>query len=294
MKREVMLTSPEDNLERYLREIREYPMLDPARELDLARRWRDRRDGEALRQLVGSHLRLVFKIARGYRGYGLPLADLIAEGNLGVMQAAGKFDPDRGFRFATYAVWWIRATIQEFILHNWSLVKIGTTAAQKRLFFKLRALKGRLKELDEGDLSPETVRTIATELDVSDADVIEMNRRLGGDRSLNAVAAGSESETEWLDLLADDRPHQEDLLAGASELAWRRRLLARGLERLNERERRILSERQLSDTPRTLDDLSREYAISRERVRQIEAKALEKLQRMVLAAANDAAPAAAA
>lgn len=292
MKEGNVLMSPVDNLERYLREIRGFPMLSAEKEQALARRWRDRQDPEALRQLVGSHLRLAFKIARGYRGYGLPLGDLIAEGNLGLMQAATRFDPDRGFRFATYAVWWVRATIQEYILHNWSLVKIGTTAAQKKLFFNLRALKGRLEELEEGDLSPAAVCGIATELDVPEAEVVEMNRRLGGDRSLNAMLAG-ESDTEWLDLLADDRPQQEEVLAKADELAWRRNLLEQGLAKLNPRERHILSERQLSDNPRTLDDLSREYSISRERVRQIEARALEKLQKSVLQAANDAEAAAA-
>ncbi|MBW7851494.1 MAG: RNA polymerase sigma factor RpoH [Rhodospirillales bacterium] len=292
MKEGNVLMSPVDNLERYLREIRGFPMLSAENEQELARRWRDRQDPEALRQLVGSHLRLAFKIARGYRGYGLPLGDLIAEGNLGLMQAATRFDPDRGFRFATYAVWWVRATIQEYILHNWSLVKIGTTAAQKKLFFNLRALKGRLEELEEGDLSPATVRGIATELEVPEAEVVEMNRRLGGDRSLNAMLAG-ESDTEWQDLLADDRPQQDEVLVRADELAWRRGLLEQGLAKLNPRERHILSERQLSENPRTLDDLSREYAISRERVRQIEARALEKLQKSVLQAANDAEAAAA-
>lgn len=292
MKEGNVLMSPVDNLERYLREIRGFPMLSAEKEQELARRWRDHQDPEALRQLVGSHLRLAFKIARGYRGYGLPLGDLIAEGNLGLMQAATRFDPDRGFRFATYAVWWVRATIQEYILHNWSLVKIGTTAAQKKLFFNLRALKGRLEELEEGDLSPATVRGIATELEVPEAEVVEMNRRLGGDRSLNAMLAG-ESDTEWQDLLADDRPQQDEVLVKADELAWRRGLLEQGLAKLNPRERHIFSERQLSENPRTLDDLSREYSISRERVRQIEARALEKLQKSVLQAANDAEAAAA-
>ena len=273
-------------LTQFLAEARRFPMLSADREQELARAWRDAGDSEALRQLVGSHLRLVVKIARGYAGYGLPIADLIAEGNVGLMQAAEKFDPDRGFRFATYAMWWIRASIQEYILRSWSLVKMGTTAAQKKLFFNLRKLKAQLQELDAGDLSPETVRTIAEELAVPETEVVEMNRRLAAsDSSLN-VTIGTEGDTEWLELLRDDRPDQETLIADADELAMRRRLLGKALERLNDRERKILLERRLKDNPSTLEELSHQFNVSRERVRQIEVRAFEKLQKAVLNAAR--------
>jgi RNA polymerase sigma-32 factor len=269
-------------LVRFVEEAKRFPMLSPEREQELARAWREHEDREALEQLVGSHLRLVVKIARGFTGYGLPLADLVAEGNVGLMQAAEKFDPDRGFRFATYAMWWIRAAIQEYILHSWSLVKMGTTAAQKKLFFNLRRLKGQMAALDQGDLSPETVSKIATELDVPEAEVIEMNRRLGGaDNSLNALlgGAGSDGDSEWLDMLPDEGPNQETIIGDRHELQQRREMLDVALKKLNPRERDIIFERRLKDEPSTLEELSHRYAVSRERIRQIEVRAFEKLQR---------------
>lgn len=273
-------------LNRFLREATRYPMLSPEIEHELALSWRDRGDRNALQQIVGSHLRLVVKIARGFVGYGLPLSDLVAEGNVGLMQAAEKFDPDKGFRFATYAMWWIRAAIQEFILHNWSLVKIGTTAAQKKLFFNLRRIKGRMQELEQGDLSQEALATIAAELDVSENEVVEMNRRLSAaDSSLN-MAVGDDGENEWLELLADERPSQEVVVGEAAELASRRRLLDQALKVLNERERHILLERRLKDDPSTLEELSFQYDVSRERIRQIEVRAFEKLRKAVLNASQ--------
>jgi len=269
-------------LVRFVEEAKRYPMLSPEREQELARAWRDEGDRDALEQLVGSHLRLVVKIARGFAGYGLPLADLVAEGNVGLMQAAEKFDPARGFRFATYAMWWIRAAIQEYILHSWSLVKMGTTAAQKKLFFNLRKLKGQMEELEQGDLSPEAVRKIATELDVPESEVIEMNRRLAGaDNSLNALIGGGgiDSEAEWLDMLPDEGPSQETIVGDRRELRQRRELLDVALKKLNARERDIIFERRLKDEPSTLEELSHRYAVSRERIRQIEVRAFEKLQR---------------
>jgi RNA polymerase sigma-32 factor len=256
-------------------------MLSPEREQTLARAWRDDHDRDAMTELVGSHLRLVVKIARGFTGYGLPLADLVAEGNVGLMQAAEKFDPDRGFRFATYAMWWIRAAIQEYILHSWSLVKIGTTAAQKKLFFNLRRLKGQMAEFDQGDLPAEAVAKIASELDVPEAEVIEMNRRLAGaDNSLNAIMGSSpDSDSEWLDMLPDEGPSQETLLGERKELQQRRVMLDLALKKLNQRERDIIFERRLKDEPSTLEELSHRYAVSRERIRQIEVRAFEKLQR---------------
>jgi len=227
-------------------------------------------------------LRLVVKLARGYSGYGLPLADLVAEGNVGLMQAAEKFDPDRGFRFATYAMWWIRAAIQEYILHSWSLVKMGTTAAQKKLFFNLRRLKGQMAELEQGDLPAEVVTKIATELDVSETEVVEMNRRLGGaDNSLNALMGGNgaDSDSEWMDMLVDEGPSQESIVAERDELQQRRALLDVALKKLNPRERDIIFERRLKDEPSTLEELSHRYAVSRERIRQIEVRAFEKVQR---------------
>lgn len=281
-----LLSGESASLSRYVEESRRYPILSPDDDRDLAVAWRDRRDPVALEQLVGSHLRLVIKIARGFSGYGLPLTDLVAEGNVGLMQAAQKFDADRGFRFATYATWWIRAAIQEYILHSWSLVKMGTTAAQKKLFFNLRRLKSRMEELELGDLSPEAVAAIATELDVPEAEVVEMNRRLASsDSSLDATLS-SDGETNWLELLADDRPSQELVVAEADELALRRRLVGQALERLDDRERRILYERRLKDNPSTLEALSQQFSVSRERVRQIEVRAFEKLQKAVLAAAH--------
>ncbi len=271
----------EGNLSRYLQAIRKFPMLQPEEEYMLAKRWKEHGDVEAAERLVTSHLRLVAKIAMGYRGYGLPLSELISEGNVGMMQAVKRFDPDRGFRLATYAMWWIRAAIQEYILHSWSLVKMGTTAAQKKLFFNLRKLKGQLQAIDEGDLSPENVRKIATTLNVPEEDVIQMNRRLASpDHSLNAPLR-TEGEGEWQDWLVDESEDQETLLGDRQELLRRRRLLADAMRHLNDRERFILSERRLKESPSTLEDLSQHYGISRERVRQIEVRAFEKLQKAV-------------
>ena len=281
-----LLTGENASLTRYVEESKRFPILAPDEERELAVAWRGRGDGRALERLVGSHLRLVIKIARGFGGYGLPLADLVAEGNVGLMQAAQKFDPERGFRFATYATWWIRAAIQEYILHSWSLVKMGTTAAQKKLFFNLRRLKSQMEELEQGDLSPSTVTAIATELDVPEQEVIEMNRRLSSNDSSLDAALSSDGETNWLELLADDRPTQESVIADADELALRRRLVGQALERLDDRERRILFERRLKDDPSTLESLSQQFCVSRERVRQIEVRAFEKLQKAVLSAAQ--------
>ena len=271
--------APEGNLSRYLQEIRKFPMLAPEEELALSRRWRDNEDQEAAHKLVTSHLRLVAKIAMGYRGYGLPVGELISEGNVGMMQAVKRFDPDRGFRLATYAMWWIRAAIQEYILHSWSLVKMGTTAAQKKLFFNLRRLKGQMQAIDDGDLHPEQVAKIARMLDVPEQDVVSMNRRLAApDNSLNAPVR-ADSEGEWQDWLVDDSENQEVVLADREELTGRRALLDVALRTLNERERHILIERRLKDNPTTLEELSQQYNISRERVRQIEVRAFEKLQK---------------
>ena len=269
----------EGGLSRYLQEIRKFPMLEAAEEFMLAKRWREHGDVEAAHKLVTSHLRLVAKIARGYRGYGLPVSELISEGNVGMMQAVKRFDPDRGFRFATYAMWWIRASIQEYILHSWSLVKMGTTAAQKKLFFNLRKLKGQMQAIDEGSLSPENVKHIAETLSVPEADVISMDQRLSSpDHSLNAPLR-SDSEGEWLDWLVDETENQEFQLAEEEEFNNRRRLLSRAMKGLNTRERHILTERRLREDPATLEELSQQYGISRERVRQIEVRAFEKLQK---------------
>jgi RNA polymerase sigma-32 factor len=277
--------SGEGSLTRYLQEIRKFPMLEPEEEYMLAKRWKEHEESEAAHRLVTSHLRLVAKIAMGYRGYGLPLSELISEGNVGMMQAVKRFDPDRGFRLATYAMWWIRAAIQEYILHSWSLVKMGTTAAQKKLFFNLRKLKGQLQAVEDGDLSPENLKKIATELDVPEADVISMNRRLASpDHSLNATIR-QDSEGEWQDWLVDETESQETKLGERQELGLRRDLLEKALTHLNERERHILGERRLKDNPTTLEDLSQQYGISRERVRQIEVRAFEKLQKAIKAAA---------
>ena len=271
--------APEGNLSRYLQDIRKFPMLQPQEEYELAKRWRETEDDQAAHRLVTSHLRLVAKIAMGYRGYGLPVGELISEGNVGMMQAVKRFDPDRGFRLATYAMWWIRAAIQEYILHSWSLVKMGTTAAQKKLFFNLRRLKGQLAALEEGDLSPEVVAKIAHTLAVPEADVVSMNRRLSApDNSLNAPVR-ADSEGEWQDWLVDDAESQEDELAERQDMSNRKALLATALKTLNERERHILIERRLKDEPTTLEELSQQYNISRERVRQIEVRAFEKLQK---------------
>jgi RNA polymerase sigma-32 factor len=277
----------ESNLARYLQEIRKFPMLDPDEEFMLAKRWREHGDTEAAHKLVTSHLRLVAKIAMGYRGYGLPVSELISEGNVGMMQAVKRFEPDRGFRLATYAMWWIRAAIQEYILHSWSLVKMGTTAAQKKLFFNLRKLKGQLQAIEEGDMSPENVKKIATELNVTEDEVITMNRRLAApDHSLNAPLK-IDGDGEWQDWLVDETETQEIALAERQELNKRRNLLGQAMKSLNQRERHILTERRLKDEPTTLEDLSREYGISRERVRQIEVRAFEKLQKAIRNAAME-------
>ena len=281
----VLNIAPEGNLSRYLQEIRKFPMLTPEEELSLAHKWRDTQDMEAAHKLVTSHLRLVAKIAMGYRGYGLPVGELISEGNVGMMQAVKRFDPDRGFRLATYAMWWIRAAITgiRYILHSWSLVKMGTTAAQKKLFFNLRRLKGQMQAIDDGDLQPEQVAKIARVLDVPEQDVVSMNRRLAApDHSLNAPVR-QDSEGEWQDWLVDESETQETSIADREELTGRKALLTGALKSLNERERHILIERRLKDNPTTLEDLSQQYNISRERVRQIEVRAFEKLQKAMKA-----------
>ena len=281
--------SPDGSLTSYLHEIRKFPMLKPDEEFMLAKAWTEHGDTDAAHKLVTSHLRLVAKIAMGYRGYGLPVGDLISEGNVGMMQAVKRFDPDKGFRLATYAMWWIKASIHEYILRSWSLVKIGTTAAQKKLFFNLRRIKGQLEAVDEGDLHPDQVTEIANKLDVKEDEVVQMNRRMsGGDHSLNAPMR-ADIEGEWQDWLVDeDTPDQETAYADAEEMDYRRGLMADAMSALNEREQHIIAERRLSDSPKTLEELSIEYNISRERVRQIEARAFEKLQiAMQSAAAED-------
>ena len=281
--------SPDGSLTSYLHEIRKFPMLKPEEEFMLAKAWTEHGDTDSAHKLVTSHLRLVAKIAMGYRGYGLTVGDLISEGNVGMMQAVKRFDPDKGFRLATYAMWWIKASIHEYILRSWSLVKIGTTAAQKKLFFNLRRIKGQLEAVDEGDLHPDQVTEIATRLDVKEDEVVQMNRRMsGGDHSLNAPMR-ADIEGEWQDWLVDeDTPDQETAYADAEEMDYRRGLMANAMSALNEREQHIIAERRLSDSPKTLEELSKEYSISRERVRQIEARAFEKLQiAMQFAAAED-------
>ena len=271
----------DSGLSRYLSEIRKFPMLEPEEEFMLAKRYAEHADSEAAHRMVTSHLRLVAKIAMGYRGYGLPISEVISEGNVGLMQAVKRFDPDRGFRLATYAMWWIRAAIQEYILHSWSLVKIGTTAAQKKLFFNLRKVKGQLKAIEEGDLPPETVKEIATRLSVPENDVVDMNRRLSShDHSLNAPLR-IDGDGEWQDWLVDNSPNQEAIMAEHEEFDHRREALNGAIGVLNPRERRILVERRLKEEPATLDDLSKEFGISRERVRQIEVRAFEKIQRSI-------------
>jgi RNA polymerase sigma-32 factor len=266
-------------LTRYLEEIRRFPMLEPGEEYMLAKRWQEHQDTEAAHKLVTSHLRLVARIAMGYRGYGLPIGEVVSEGNVGLMQAVKRFEPDKGFRLATYAMWWIRASIQEYILRSWSLVKMGTTAAQKKLFFNLRRAKSQLQALEEGDLKPEQVKAIATKLGVSEDDVVSMNRRLGGDASLNAPLRQEADSGEWQDWLVDDTPDQEERLAESEELAQRRSMLSDALGTLNERERRIFEARRLAEDPSTLEDLSAEFGVSRERIRQIEVRAFEKVQK---------------
>ena len=278
---------PDGNLSRYLQDIRKIPLLTPEEELALAIKLRDTGDTAAAHKLVTSHLRLVAKIAMGYRGYGLPVGELIGEGNLGMMHAVKRFDPDRGFRLATYAMWWIRASIQEYILHSWSLVKMGTTAAQKKLFFNLRRMKAQLQAFEEGDLPPEHVKKIAKDLSVAESDVVMMNRRLSApDHSLNAPLR-VDGEGEWQDWLVDETPNQEVRMADSEELTMRRTLLAAAMEHLNERERHILEQRRLQENPATLEDLSKEYGISRERVRQIEVRAFEKLQKAMKSYATE-------
>jgi len=274
-------------LGRYLEEIRKFPMLEPGEEFMLAKRWQKHGDSEAAHKLVTSHLRLVTRIAMGYRGYGLPIGEVISEGNVGLMQAVKRFDPDKGFRLATYAMWWIRASIQEYILRSWSLVKMGTTAAQKKLFFNLRRMKGQIKALEDGDLRPDQVKKIATTLGVPEDDVISMNRRLGGDASLNApVRADTEGGGEWQDWLVDEAPDQEERLVESEELSQRKAYLAKAMATLNERERRIFEARRLAEDPATLEDLSEEFGVSRERIRQIEVRAFEKVQAAVQKAAR--------
>jgi len=280
--------SPDGSLTRYLHEIRKFPMLKPDEEFMLAKAWTEHGDTESAHKLVTSHLRLVAKIAMGYRGYGLPVGDLISEGNVGMMQAVKRFDPDKGFRLATYAMWWIKASIHEYILRSWSLVKIGTTAAQKKLFFNLRRIKGQLEAVDEGDLHPDQVKEIATRLDVKEEEVVQMNRRMAGsDHSLNAPMR-ADIEGEWQDWLVDeDTPDQETAYSDNEELDYRRGLMADAMHNLNEREQHIITERRLSENPKTLETLSLEYNISRERVRQIEVRAFEKLQLAMQNAADE-------
>jgi len=274
------MISGESGLTRYLAEIRRFPMLEPQEEYMLAKRWREHGDRDAAQRLVTSHLRLVAKIAMGYRGYGLPIGEVVSEGNVGLMQAVKRFEPDKGFRLATYAMWWIKASIQEYILRSWSLVKMGTTASQKKLFFNLRKAKSQISALEEGDLRPEQVKTIATRLGVPEQDVIDMNRRLGGDASLNAPLR-EEGDGEWQDWLVDDRSSQENVLVDREETNNRLDALRGALSVLNARERRIFEARRLGDDPMTLEELSDEFDISRERVRQIEVRAFEKVQAAV-------------
>ena len=279
--------SSEGGLSRYLTEIRKFPMLEPEQEYMLAKSWKEHEDSDAAHQLVTSHLRLVAKIAMGYRGYGLPVSEIISEGNVGLMQAVKRFEPEKGFRLATYAMWWIRASIQEYILRSWSLVKIGTTAAQKKLFFNLRKVKGQIQAFEDGDLHPDQVKTIAEKLNVSESDVVSMNRRLAGpDNSLNAPLR-VDGDGEWQDWLVDEGIDQETELAEREELDERRELLSEALETLNDREKRILMERRLQENPATLEELSQVYDISRERVRQIEVRAFEKLQKAMKNALKD-------
>jgi len=276
------------SLNRYLSEIRKFPVLSAEQEYMLAKRYQEHQDPEAAAQLVTSHLRLVAKIAMGYRGYGLPVSELISEGNIGLMQGVKKFEPDRGFRLATYAMWWIRASIQEFILRSWSLVKMGTTAAQKKLFFNLRRMKNNIEAFEDGDLRPEDVTKIATDLGVSEDDVVSMNRRMGmgGDTSLN-VPMREDGEGQWQDWLADDNPLQDERVADAEERDIRHSLLLEAMDSLNDREKFILTERRLAEEPKTLEELSQVYGVSRERVRQIEVRAFEKLQKAMMRIAGE-------
>ena len=281
-------SSGEVGLNRYLAEIKKFPILTPEEEYMLAKRWTEHQDTDAAARLVNSHLRLVAKIAMGYRGYGLPTSELISEGNIGLMQGVKKFEPERGFRLATYAMWWIRASIQEFILRSWSLVKMGTTAAQKKLFFNLRRMKNRIEAFEDGDLKPEDVKKIATDLGVSEEDVVSMNRRMamGGDTSLN-VPLRDDSEGSWQDFLVDNEPLQDERVADAEETRIRHDLLVEAMDSLNDRERHILTERRLTDEPKTLEELSQVYDVSRERIRQIEVRAFEKLQKALMNLAGE-------
>jgi len=282
-------SSGEAGLNRYLGEIKKFPILAPEQEYMLAKRWSEHGDTDAAAQLVNSHLRLVAKIAMGYRGYGLPVSELISEGNIGLMQGVKKFEPERGFRLATYAMWWIRASIQEFILRSWSLVKMGTTAAQKKLFFNLRRMKNQIDAFEEGDLKAEHVTKIATDLGVTEAEVVSMNRRMamGGDTSLNAPLRDTDGEGQWQDFLVDNGPLQDETLADDEERRVRHDLLVEAMEALNDREKFILTERRLSDEPKTLEELSQVYAVSRERIRQIEVRAFEKLQAALIRLAGE-------
>jgi RNA polymerase sigma-32 factor len=281
------IAAGESGLTRYLEEIRRFPMLEPQQEYMLAKAYREHGDRESAHKLVTSHLRLVAKIAMGYRGYGLPIGEVISEGNVGLMQAVKRFEPEKGFRLATYAMWWIKAAIQEYILRSWSLVKMGTTANQKRLFFNLRKVKGQIQALEEGDLRPDQVKKIATKLGVPEEDVISMNRRLGGDTSLNAPIRADSESGEWQDWLVDDSDNQEAVLAASEELDSRRKLLRDAMGVLNDREKRIFEARRLAEEPITLEELSTEFGVSRERVRQIEVRAFEKVQKAVRRGARE-------
>ena len=281
------IASGEAGLSRYLDEIRKFPMLEPQQEYMLAKAYLEHDDSDAAHKLVTSHLRLVAKIAMGYRGYGLPISEVISEGNVGLMQAVKRFDPEKGFRLATYAMWWIKAAIQEYILRSWSLVKLGTTANQKRLFFNLRKVKSSIQALDDGDLRPDQVTQIATKLNVPEADVISMNRRLSGDSSLNAPIRQEADSGEWQDWLVDESVNAEEVLAENEEMDNRRGLLKNAMGVLNDREKRIFEQRRLAEEPMTLEALSEEFGVSRERVRQIEVRAFEKVQKAVVKAARD-------
>ena len=281
------LAAGESGLNRYLQEIRQFPMLQPEEEFMLGKRWKEHGDSAAAHRLITSHLRLVAKIAMGYRGYGLPIGEVISEGNVGLMQAVKKFEPDKGFRLATYAMWWIKASIQEFVLRSWSLVKMGTTANQKKLFFNLRKIKGQIQALEEGDLRPDQVAQIAKRLGVTEEDVVSMNRRLSGDSSLNTQIR-ADSEGEWQDWLVDDSNNQEEVLADNEEKGLRLELLNEAMSKLTPREQRVFKARRLQDEPATLEDLSQEFGVSRERIRQIEVRAFEKVQKAVKNAAQRA------
>jgi len=285
------ILSTEGGLSRYLQEIRKFPMLEPDEEFMLAKRYKEHADPGAAQRLITSHLRLVAKIAMGYRGYGLPISEVISEGNVGLMHAVKRFEPDKGFRLATYAMWWIRAAIQEYVLRSWSLVKIGTTAAQKRLFFNLRKIKGQIAALDDGNLHPDQIKQIATTLHVTEADVVSMNQRLSGDASLNAPMRADEGASEWQDWLVDDTPSQETMLGESEEFQERMGLLTNAMADLNEREKAIFQARRLRDQPATLEELAQEYNVSRERIRQIEVRAFEKVQEAVQKAAKSQAQA---